>query len=114
MAYPSDAVTIVSQTTPTALERAAELVNGDRGATYGHPAADFQKVVDMAQALWGRGPETPEEHALYMILVKLSRLSVTPWHRDSLVDICGYVRTYEMILDDRDAAVRPSQRDLSE
>jgi hypothetical protein len=80
------------------LHEADRIVPGDRSKNYGHPEDDFAKVTGMALALWGRGPETPLEHALYMILVKLSRLSHTPRHRDSLVDIAGYVKTYEMIL----------------
>lgn len=78
-----------------------DAVVSERGAVYGHPLDDFGKVTGMALALWGRGPQTPEEHALYMILVKLARLEATPGHADSLLDIRGYVRTYEMILAER-------------
>lgn len=77
-------------------------VVGERGAVYGHPFEDFSKVVGMANALWGRGPKTPEEHALYMIMVKLSRLERTPDHADSILDIMGYARTYEMCVEHRE------------
>lgn len=83
----------------TVCQEADRLVSTDRGGVYGHPADDFGKVTAMAQGLWGRGPETPEEHALYMILVKLSRLASSPDHRDSMVDVAGYIKTYEMIRD---------------
>jgi hypothetical protein len=85
----------------TVLEEAGRLVSHDRGNTYSHPFDDFGRVTGMALALWGRGPETQEEHALYMILVKLARLSQTPDHRDSIVDIAGYAKTYDMVLQRR-------------
>lgn len=78
-------------------EEAAELTQGARHHKYGHPADDFSRVTGMALALWGRGPETPAEHAMYMILVKLSR-EAHEHNRDNLVDICGYARTIEMIV----------------
>lgn len=81
------------------LQEADRLVSSDRGAAYGHPYTDFSKVTNMAKALWGRGPETPEEHALYMILLKLARLEATPGHHDSIVDIAGYAKTYAMVMD---------------
>lgn len=81
------------------LKKAEELVTGQRGKDYGHPETDFMRVTEAANAL-GIDPATggPLHHALYMILVKLSRLVQTPDHMDSLVDIAGYALTYEMIL----------------
>jgi 23S rRNA maturation-related 3'-5' exoribonuclease YhaM len=86
--------------TLTILDEAASLVDGDRGDAYGHPAIDFDKVTAAAQAL-GIDPavEGALHHALYMILVKISRLTETPKHRDSIVDIAGYARTYEKVLE---------------
>ena len=85
----------------TILDEAAKLVDGERGKNYGKPEDDFARVCDAAESL-GIDPVKNGvlHHALYMILVKLSRLSQTYNHRDSLVDICGYARTYEMILDE--------------
>ena len=90
----------------TILDEAAKLVDGDREETYGHPAIDFDKVTAAAQAL-GVDPavEGGLHHALYMILVKISRLTETPKHRDSIVDIAGYARTYEKILEFNEGAV---------
>jgi hypothetical protein len=87
----------------TILDEAAGLVDGDRGAHYGHPLDDFGKVTRAAAALGIFQPGenyVPElHHALYMVLVKISRLVETPAHRDSIVDGAGYFRTYEMILE---------------
>lgn len=82
------------------LGEAERLVSRDRGNIYHHPYDDFTKVTEMAKALFGgRGPESADEHALYMILVKLVRLSHSPGHRDSIVDIAGYARTYDMVIE---------------
>lgn len=81
---------------PSILADADRLVAEDRNADYGHPLDDFEKVVGMARALWGRGPETPEEHAIYMVFVKLAREANRP-KRDNRVDGAGYLKTLDMI-----------------
>lgn len=80
----------------TVLEEAQRLVGGDRGDDYGHPADDFGRTADLWRSLWGWNV-TPERVALAMICVKLSRLAETPSKRDSVTDIAGYARTYEMV-----------------
>ena len=98
----------------TILDEAGALVDGPREATYGHPADDFAKVALAAAALGVKpsdrrigipGDEAVEaaalHHALYMILVKIQRLVQTPDHHDSVVDIAGYARTYEKVLEKR-------------
>ena len=89
----------------TILDEAGGLVDGPRQEVYGHPADDFSAVTAAAWAL-GVLPagvhvdkEAPLHHALYMILVKIQRLVQTPDHHDSIVDIAGYARTYEKILE---------------
>lgn len=85
------------------LDEAARLTAGPRQDEYGHPEDDFTAVSKAAWALGvlpSSGSEgTPLHHALYMILVKIQRLVQTPDHRDSIVDIAGYARNYEMILE---------------
>jgi hypothetical protein len=86
----------------TILDEAAGLVDGDRQDTYGHPADDFSRVTRAAAAL-GINPAVTAgnslHHALYMMLVKIARLVETPHHHDSIVDIAGYARTYEKVLE---------------
>ena len=84
----------------TILDEAAVLVDGAREETYGHPADDFNRVTRAAQDLGVNPVERGElHHALYMILVKIQRLVQTPSHHDSIVDIAGYARTYEKVLE---------------
>ena len=80
----------------TILQEAQRLTGGDRNTDYGHPLDDFSKVTGMALALWGRGPQTPEEHAIYMVLVKIAREANRP-KRDNRVDGAGYFQTLDMI-----------------
>lgn len=92
----------------TILDEAGKLVDGEREATYGHPADDFSRVAVAARVL-GVTPtaalgekSVALHHALYMILVKIQRLVQTPDHHDSVVDIAGYARTYEKVLERMD------------
>ena len=83
----------------TVLEEAGGLVDGPREATYGHPMDDFTAVGDAAESLGIDPTKDALSHALYMMLVKIQRLAQTPDHRDSVVDIAGYARCYEKILE---------------
>lgn len=83
------------------LLEAEVLTNGDRAEAYGHPINDFGKVVRMSKALWGRGPRTEEEHAIYMILVKIAREVHSP-SRDNRVDIAGYANTLQKVVEARE------------
>lgn len=80
----------------TILEEASRIVSGDRGDDYGHPGDDFERTAGAWAALFG-WDVTASQVALAMIVVKLSRLQETPDKRDSVVDIAGYARTYEMV-----------------
>lgn len=80
------------------LDLAAAAVSGPRRG-YGSPWSDFSQVSYAALEM-GLELGNPLHHALYMILVKISRLVATPDHKDSLVDIAGYALTYEMCLNE--------------
>lgn len=81
------------------LQEADRLVHGDRQAAYGHPLDDFSKTALIWQAILGI-PVTPEQVALCMVGVKISRQCNRP-KRDNLVDGCGYFATLEMVIDER-------------
>src|SRR6266487_5221303 len=79
----------------TILDEAAELTSRDRQDVYGPPSRDFERIAGAWRSLFG-WDVTAEQVALAMVIVKVSRLQTTPTHRDSVVDIAGYARCYEM------------------
>lgn len=85
----------------TALDTAKSLVYGDRQDSYGHPALDYAKTAKIWSGILGI-EVTPLQAIQCMIGVKLSRLTNSPHHRDSWVDIAGYaecgdrIRKYEL------------------
>ena len=82
-----------------ALEKAHEAVS-ERGRVYGHPADDFGKTAKMWEPILGV-EVTPEQVALCMVAVKMSRLCQQRdhWHEDSVVDACGYLACLEKVHD---------------
>lgn len=80
----------------SALMEAEGLVHGDRDDVYGHPFEDFSRTAMIWEAIFGV-EVTPEQVALAMVGVKMSRLCNTPSHHDSVVDIAGYAETLHMI-----------------
>jgi hypothetical protein len=93
----------VSTETPhTCLTRATALVDGPRQSTYGPPHKHFAQVADLLNGLLGKRLSSPIEARdipLIMICLKMARLTNTPDHTDTIDDIAGYIRTYEMVLD---------------
>jgi hypothetical protein len=68
-----------------------------RGADYGSAATNHRRISE----LWSGYLDTyisPEQAAMCMLLVKVSRLSETPNHDDSLKDIIGYACVYRKIM----------------
>jgi hypothetical protein len=75
------------------LDEAKGLIEGDRNNSYGPPTRDFQRTAAMATAFGFQvdGLDLQAHHvAIFMALLKLSRLNWTPDKRDSWVDIAGY------------------------
>jgi hypothetical protein len=77
------------------LETANELVSGDRQNDYGHPIHDFSRTAKIWSAIL-RVEVTPEQVALCMVGVKLSR-ECNKHKDDNIIDGCGYFRTLEMV-----------------
>ena len=69
-----------------------------RGVDYGHPALDFARASAI-QTIVGECPDPRLRHVLYMMATKMARLTHTPGHFDSWLDIAGYARTAMMVLD---------------
>lgn len=71
------------------LDRAKELVNGAREREYAPPKKNFQRIADLWSIVLGI-TVTPEQVALCMNQVKVTRLIESPKHGDSWIDIAGY------------------------
>lgn len=95
---------------PKAVEVAMHLTSVDRNNIYGDPKDNFATTAAMWNAYIERRRATHERDqsqeyvfeleardvAFMMCLVKIARLSNTPDHHDSLVDLIGYAITAEM------------------
>ena len=84
----------------TILEEAQRLVHGDRQTDYGHPIEDFTRTGIIWGAIIGHRqhhePVTPEQVAMCMVGVKLSRECHHP-KRDNRTDGAGYFATLDMV-----------------
>ena len=87
------------------LDKAKEVVYGDREATYGDPGKNLRVIADFwenylhARGLWNTDAHglTAEDVCHMMVLLKVARLANTPGHHDSMVDICGYTALVERV-----------------
>jgi Domain of unknown function (DUF6378) len=82
------------------LLKAHELTHGQRRDEYSHPYDDYVRVVDIFEAISGI-ELSPEQGALFMLSVKLSRINFNNTHGrlhlDSVVDAAGYLWCYASI-----------------
>ena len=78
------------------LEKANELVNGERQVDYGDPKHNHKRIANLWEAyLTGCGIPCclqPHDVAIMMMLMKVARLMNTPGHEDTWVDIAGYAQ----------------------
>lgn len=95
-AYPSgDPVDLTDF--PVELE-AATHVYGDRQASYGHPATDFERTGRIWGAILGIPDVPPHLVALCMAGLKVSR-EVNKPKRDNIVDLIGYAICAKRVID---------------
>jgi len=81
----------------TILTEASRIVDGDREQTYGHPSKNFEATARLWGVILGF-PVSLEQVALMMVALKLARELHQP-KRDNLVDMCGYLRCIEKMMD---------------
>jgi hypothetical protein len=62
----------------------------DRGAIYGHPKINQDRIARRLSNLFDI-PVQDYEACLSMVEVKLSRIQETPGHIDSYIDACAYL-----------------------
>ena len=80
------------------LIEADKIVNGPRAEAYGDAKENWGNTAAIVNSTLGTNL-TAGECVLFMVGVKLARLRQTPFHRDSVVDICGYMQVYENLRD---------------
>ena len=71
------------------LNKAEGLVNGPRAKAYGDAHDNHERIAKIWSVLLGKEVSVSQVYQC-MVAVKLARLTVTPDHEDSWVDICGY------------------------
>jgi hypothetical protein len=69
-----------------------------RGTVYGHPYTNHKRISELWSAYLDH-PITPSQVALCMALVKVSRLSESPNHKDSVIDSIAYFSIYQTVLE---------------
>jgi hypothetical protein len=76
------------------LIEAKKAIASDRKAQYGNCSPSFERISLLWNA-WleatGHKTITPEDVAMMMALLKAARIAYNPNHRDSYVDMAGYV-----------------------
>lgn len=71
------------------LDKAEELINGQRAKDYGDAKENHQRIADVWSVILGTSV-TPEQVAACMIGLKLARLANDMKQDDTWVDIAGY------------------------
>jgi hypothetical protein len=79
------------------LMEARRITNVARQKAYGHPVDDFTRTGRMWAAILNMPHVSPQQVAMCMIAVKISREVNSPG-RDNRVDIAGYVNCLDMVV----------------
>ena len=87
----------MSTTTEKLLANVVDLVH-TRGSVYGHPYTNHKRISELWSAYLDH-PISPSQAALCMALVKVSRLTESPNHEDSIKDAIAYISIYKTVLE---------------
>ena len=85
----------------TLLEEAQSIIKGARQESYGRALESFTRIGKLWEQVLGV-EISPEQVALCLVQLKVSRAVSSPTHRDSWVDIAGYAGCWELIQIGRD------------
>ena len=86
------------------LQRAHEIIHGERQNDYGNTLVNFAQIAafwNAHLALKLSQPITPEDVAMMMLNLKQARLSKSPDHADSILDVAGYAGCYDKLRNER-------------
>lgn len=72
------------------LQEASVLTYGERNDTYGDFSENHERIAQMWSLILQQNIY-PDQVALCMAMVKISRLIESPKHRDTYVDACAYI-----------------------
>jgi nucleoside 2-deoxyribosyltransferase len=98
--YPTPIPPTREKAQETVLQEADRLVSGDRQSAYGHPFDDFTRTGKLWAAILDLPEVTPEQVALCMAALKISRLCHR-YKRDSAVDLAGYAKCLDLVVEAR-------------
>jgi len=71
------------------LDKAKDIIQGDRNLRYGDPKINFQRIIKGWELILGH-EITPDQYGMMMLWMKMARLQEDPRHIDSWIDIAGY------------------------
>lgn len=106
-AMPNTPNALFAATAPKSmLQRAHDTIHGQRQQDYGDKLQNFAQTAMIWQGILAPKLQvtatiTPEDVALLMIALKMSRLSKTPMHEDSWLDIAGYAGCAAILQEER-------------
>jgi hypothetical protein len=70
----------------------------ERGRVYGSSRTNHERISELWSGYLG-DYISPMQVSMCMLLVKVSRLTETPNHKDSIKDLIGYAAIYNELLD---------------
>ena len=79
----------MSTTTEQLLDNVVKIIHA-RGVSYGHPISQHKRIAELWSAYLGY-PIQPNEVAICMALVKISRQAEDPRIDDNYTDALGYI-----------------------